>query len=1142
MSVVPPAKGSGSPPVQKTTEVRRPRTNQKLTVSFDDNDESDPAGRSAAKLQYEIAECVETRTVTTTTTTKRSFPPLFIRQPRPLEALDTKEYPLAQGPTPPDLRKFTLDLNENDDEFAWSFAEPCCSPSSEYQVSRGRVPTQSSRADETPQTKPLELEESIKSTSERGTPAPESKTKPPKPAAESQMRRSRRHLSNSVIPTSTGKPSQRSSRSQASSSSHISDRLRRAVSNGARDRITRQTSSQYLATPDRSELPAGGAEWPQRLRPLNVDRLAESSASAPSQNTAAYDAASPAGSESHTIFSSTVATPPITDADVEPFADSLDDIRPASSRTSQPPRPSITVAAGDASLPSPRLSPTLAAAQLHSTDNQDDEEEEGDASFGSDLSRSGRQRTWVDESQETQSTLDIDMDLALLGHDSPSNRDRTAFDRSLGLLDTRSMLESFDAMPNEMKTFMMYQLLRRCPRKTLHMVADVVNPALKCDFLKQLPVELGLHVLSFLDHRDLCRAAQVSKHWRNLIDTNETGWKELLDRDGFKLAPGELKKAIVQGWGWQDPEGPEGAELDVSLQKRLTSTEAELWSPEGESHTKTRSSKRKRPEQGHTSYAQRKRRASARELVKEEHSSSLPKLFKPEGPLSAAGEAAAAVPDPQIGLPSLRRLHLFKSLYRRHYMIRQSWTSGKVKPGHVAFAAHPRHVITCLQFDDDKIITGSDDTLIHVYDTKTGKLRKKLEGHEGGVWALQYEGNILVSGSTDRSVRVWDIEKGLCTQVFFGHTSTVRCLQILMPTEVGKTFNGEPIMMPPNPLIITGSRDSQLRVWRLPEAGSRRYIQTGPPANDNECPYFLRILTGHTHSVRSIAAHGDTLVSGSYDATVRVWRISTGEALHVLHGHTQKVYSVVLDHERNRCISGSMDSFVKIWDLDTGACLHTLEGHTLLVGLLDLRDERLVSAAADSTLRIWDPENGKCKNTLMAHTGAITCFQHDGRKVISGSEKTVKMWDIQTGDCIQDLLTDLGGVWQVKFDERRCVAAVQRDNLTYVEVRILALLAFVLPADFCSIRFWTLALSETASHQRSSASGFFSTDPRCSASSKKSPSGSLLFTQATDIQLLAAHKAGLYCAHGESMGRVTHEYDTKRLRKVYTRWSGQTAL
>jgi F-box and WD-40 domain protein CDC4 len=242
-------------------------------------------------------------------------------------------------------------------------------------------------------------------------------------------------------------------------------------------------------------------------------------------------------------------------------------------------------------------------------------------------------------------------------------------------------------------------------------------------------------------------------------------------------------------------------------------------------------------------------------------------------------------------------------------------------------------------------------------------------------------------------------------------------------------------MMPKEPLIITGSRDSTLRVWKLPRPGDPQIHQAGPPANDSDNPYSLRVLTGHHNSVRAIAAHGDTLVSGSYDCTVRVWKISTGDMVHRLTGHTQKVYSVVLDHDRGRCISGSMDNLVKVWSLETGNCLFNLDGHTSLVGLLDLSHGRLVSAAADSTLRIWDPDNGNCQSILSAHTGAITCFQHDDQKVISGSDRTLKMWNISTGECLRDLLSDLSGVWQVRFDERRCVAAVQRNNLTYIEVR-----------------------------------------------------------------------------------------------------------
>lgn len=826
----------------------------------------------------------------------------------------------------------------------------------------------------------------------------------------------------------------RSIKKPLSISQSASDKLRRAVTRGSRRKEddSLRKSSGYLATPDTSEL-AGRLDRVSRLKTLAVD----SSESGTSQSTSVDDSTSLAGSESQTVFSN-VATPPITDADLQPF-DDVDESLAHSGRGLQQMRSISTVAAQDVSLPSPRLSPTLAAAQLQSG-QEDDETEEYDAtSFSTQLTRASRPR-WIDESQTTEEGDGEGaerIDLSPARHTSSVTRYRTG---RAPFVNPGSMLESFDAMPSELKTWMMYQFLRRCPRKTLRVVADVVNPALKCDFLKELPLELSLHVLSYLDHRDLCRAAQVSKHWRTIVDGNETGWKELFDRDGFQLQPGELQRAINEGWGWQDPVGPDGCEVDLSNQSRLTSSEADLIrsavkADKSDALPKTRGAKRKR---GLTQInADRAKRRASGQDARTDRNSPLAKMHKSEGPNSAAAAAALAVPDPQIGLPSLRQLHLFKSLYRRHYMIRKSWMSGKVKPSHVAFAAHPRHVITCLQFDDDKIVTGSDDTLIHVYDTKTGKLRTKLEGHEGGVWALQYEGNTLVSGSTDRSVRVWDIQKGICTQTFYGHTSTVRCLQIVMPSDTGKVQDGKPVMMPPKPLIITGSRDSQLRVWRLPEAGSRRYIQTGPPATDDQCPYFIRILSGHTHSVRAISAHGDTLVSGSYDSTVRVWRISTGEQLHVLHGHVQKVYSVVLDHKRNQCISGSMDSLVKIWDLNTGACLHTLEGHSMLVGLLDLRDDKLVSAAADSTLRIWDPETGKCKKTLEAHTGAITCFQHDGRKVISGSEKTVKMWDIETGDCVQDLLTDLTGVWQVKFDYRRCVAAVQRGNLTYVEVRML---------------------------------------------------------------------------------------------------------
>ncbi|KAK4554688.1 SCF ubiquitin ligase complex subunit cdc4 [Recurvomyces mirabilis] len=662
----------------------------------------------------------------------------------------------------------------------------------------------------------------------------------------------------------------------------------------------------------------------------------------------------------------------------------------------------LTSSQQDASLPSPSLSPITAAANAARARNQFEE------SFAShnDL-----------ENASVVSNLDLDDErraaFTANSHTSAPN----ASAQSLSVRDIPKVVEFFDSMPDQLKTYMMYQLLRRCAKPTLQMVAGVVNPALKSDPFSVLPKELVLNITRLLDARSMCRAAQVSRKWRKTINEDETAWRDLLDSDGYVLPKDELRRAVEQGWGWQQP-GEFGAEEDIRESSR-TQTLSDDEETASSSRSKRKPSVKK--SRSHRSKPQ------AVELWRR-------KFRNAQGPEGYANAAIEALPHPSAGLPSLQTMHLFKSLYQRHYLIRKAWMKEESQPQHLAFRAHHRHVVTCLLFDSDKILTGSDDTKICVYDTKTGALRSRLEGHEGGVWALQYVGDTLVSGSTDRSVRVWDIKSGKCSHVFQGHTSTVRCLVILQPTQVDTDADGRPIMMPTEPLIITGSRDSTLRVWKLPKPGDPKVTHHAPPTNDRDNPYFLRCLSGHHNSVRAIAAHGDRLVSGSYDCTVRVWKISNGDLIHRLQGHTQKVYSVVLDHARDRCISGSMDNLVKVWDLQTGTCLFNLEGHTSLVGLLDLSHDRLVSAAADSTLRIWDPETGACKATLSAHTGAITCFQHDGQKVISGSDRTLKMWNVRSGDCVRDLLTDLSGVWQVRFDERRCVAAVQRNNYTYIEV------------------------------------------------------------------------------------------------------------
>ena len=70
----------------------------------------------------------------------------------------------------------------------------------------------------------------------------------------------------------------------------------------------------------------------------------------------------------------------------------------------------------------------------------------------------------------------------------------------------------------------------------------------------------------------------------------------------------------------------------------------------------------------------------------------------------------------------------------------------------------------------------------------------------------------------------------------------------------------------------------------------------------------------------------DSVVSGSRDATLRMWDIVSGQCEHVLMGHVAAVRCVQYDGKK--VVSGAYDYMVKVWDPETETCIHTLQGHS----------------------------------------------------------------------------------------------------------------------------------------------------------------------------------------------------------------------
>ena len=185
--------------------------------------------------------------------------------------------------------------------------------------------------------------------------------------------------------------------------------------------------------------------------------------------------------------------------------------------------------------------------------------------------------------------------------------------------------------------------------------------------------------------------------------------------------------------------------------------------------------------------------------------------------------------------------------------------------------------------DGTKIVSGSSDNTIRVWNVDTGECILTLKGHTNRVLSVgfNHDGTKIVSGSDDETIRVWDIDVLDKKQLI--HNKDVYAV----------TFNKD------GTKVASGSKDKTIKIW------------------DVTTSKLDMILEGHKKWVKSIAYNhdGTKLASGSSDNNIIIWNTKTGKIEKILKMHTGPIKSVAFNADGTRLVSYSQDKLLLLWNL-----------------------------------------------------------------------------------------------------------------------------------------------------------------------------------------------------------------------------------
>ncbi len=332
--------------------------------------------------------------------------------------------------------------------------------------------------------------------------------------------------------------------------------------------------------------------------------------------------------------------------------------------------------------------------------------------------------------------------------------------------------------------------------------------------------------------------------------------------------------------------------------------------------------------------------------------------------------------------------------------------------------------------DGSKIITGSYDGRIRIWNAGTGVLEKVIQAHKAAIIGLSYNsaGTKIISTSEDSLVKMWDPNTGKEVFRLTGHNAPIFLAE--------DTKEGDRLLTAcSNQNAYLWVLDPKTKAWK---ALRRFEHKKGEVSNARFSPDFKKIVTvtsnpsaaylwdGFTGDfINSFAVPTDVEITKinyspdskkvifSYLANAKrnngpiVWDANTAQLLSSPAIHNLPSKYALFNPDGTKLVSIDNENNIYVVNASNYQLIRSFIGLVKYEDLFSIKfsydGTKLLLAASDNNATIYDIESGSMYKKLMGHTDNVVeaYFSADDKYILTSSaDNSLKRWNAQTGELL----------------------------------------------------------------------------------------------------------------------------------------------